>query len=327
MASPRLTFWCELEAQPLTALLQEPQVLQNLQALGAGVSLALLDLSEERAAVVKRLTAAGVPVTAWLLAPYEEGYFFNLGNPSQAAAFYRRFQAWTARHSLQWAGVGLDCEPDVRELREVVRQPLPVLRAWLTHAVDSGRLRRGLALYRDLLAQMRADGYRVESYQFGVIVDERRAGSTLLQRTLGLLDLPVDREVLMLYSSFLRGPGTLWSYGVEAGAIGVGSTGGGLDAALMPILGWDELARDLRLAHCWTDDIYIYSLEGCVQQDLLARLPDFDWNAPVAAPYAQAGQINALRAGLRGALWASAHPAVLLVLPALLALWRLARRR
>ncbi len=48
---------------------------------------------------------------------------------------------------------------------------------------------------------------------------------------------PVDTEVWMLYSSNLRGRsnrphfglGVLWSYGSQAQAIGVGSTGGGID--------------------------------------------------------------------------------------------------
>jgi hypothetical protein len=52
------------------------------------------------------------------------------------------------------------------------------------------------------------------------IADERRAGSTLLQRVLGLVDLSTDREVWMNYTSFMHGigPGLLWSYGSEAAA-------------------------------------------------------------------------------------------------------------
>lgn len=35
--------------------------------------------------------------------------------------------------------------------------------------------------YEALVARIHADGYRVENYQFPLIADERRAGSTLLQ--------------------------------------------------------------------------------------------------------------------------------------------------
>ncbi len=40
---PHLTFFCELEAQALQSLFADPQLIPNLQALDAGVSLALLD--------------------------------------------------------------------------------------------------------------------------------------------------------------------------------------------------------------------------------------------------------------------------------------------
>ena len=112
-----------------------------------------------------------------------------------------------------------------------------------------------------------ADGWRVENYQFPLIADERRAGSALLQR-LALVDVATDREVWMLYSSFLRalGPGLIWAYGPEAPAIAVGTTGGGRDipgSPQMPTLSWEELAGDLRLARHFCDQILIHSLEGC----------------------------------------------------------------
>jgi 2-oxoacid dehydrogenases acyltransferase (catalytic domain) len=81
---------------------------------------------------------------------------------------------------------------------------------------------------------------------------ERQTGSTLLQR-LALVDVATDREVWMLYSSFLRalGPGLIWAYGPEAQAIAVGTTGGGPNipgSPQMPTLNWEQLAGDLRLA-------------------------------------------------------------------------------
>jgi hypothetical protein len=70
-----------------------------------------------------------------------------------------------------------------------------------------------------LVAQIHADGLPVETYQFSSIVDERIAGSTLLQRLFGVVSAQSDREVLMLYSSFMRrlGPANLWLYGPDAG--------------------------------------------------------------------------------------------------------------
>lgn len=323
---PHLTFFCELDPGALTALFERPDLVDDLRAMNAGISLGLIDLSPERADVVQRLNRAGIPVTAWLLLPREAGYWFNLDNAAAARARYENFRRWTADHGLSWARVGLDIETDIREVERQESAPWAALLSQLGRAIQGERLRQGLAQYRDLLAQIQADGYFVESYQTPPIVDERLAGSTLLQRLFGLVDLAVDREVLMLYTSLLGGrTGMLWSYAADSQAIAVGSTGGGVDT--LPKLGWDELARDLLLAHCWTDELYIFSLEGCVQRDYLARLRDFDWSQPVSVPFGQAGRIDQIRRLGRAGLWVAGHPAALLAIPALVGAWRLLRPR
>ena len=48
-------------------------------------------------------------------------------------------------------------------------------------------------------------------------------------------------------------------------------------------LSWEELARDLRLAAHWCDQILIHGLEGCDWQDYPGRLRSFDWT-DTAAP-------------------------------------------
>ncbi len=301
MDSPaRLTFFCELEAGPLEALFADPSVIEHLLALRASVSLGLIDLGPERASVVGRLNQSGVPVIAWQLLPKEHGYWFNQDNAPQAAARYEDFRGWTARHGLRWDGVGLDIEPDIHDLQRMLRSGWRLLPELLPRLARSERLSRARAGYGALLARIRADGHRVDSYQFPFIVDERRAGSTLLQRLTGVLDLPADREVLMLYTSFLRphGPGVLWSYGPHARSIGVGVTGGGVDVPeliAVPPLDWEEFTRDLRLARRWTDDLHIFSLEGCVRRGFLARLRDFDWESSVETPPASARLVNLLR--------------------------------
>jgi hypothetical protein len=311
MSPPRLTFFCELDAGALQARIADPAVTEHLRALGAGVSLGLVDLGTERAEVVRRLNEAGVPLTAWLLLPMDQGYWFHQDNAPQAADRYEAFRAWTATHGVRWEGVGLDIEPDIHELRRALESPWRALPALLPRLLRGERLRRAREAYGALVERIRADGYRVESYQFPFIVDERRAGSTLLQRLSGVLALPVDREVLMLYSSFAgrHGPGALWSYGPDAQAIAVGITGGGVelpDSLEVKTLGWEELTRDLRLARRWTDDIGIFSLEGCVRQGLLARLRDFDWEGPVEAPPEGARLVERVRRVAGGVLRASA---------------------
>ncbi len=325
---PELTFFCELETPALQSLFDDPALIETLQTMKASISLGLLDRSAGRAAVVRRLNEAGIPVTAWLLLPHSQGYWFNLGNVPQAIAAYDAFRAWTAEERLQWAAVGMDIEPDIREMAHLYHGGAgELVKTWLRRIFPAAYLRRAEMAYNLLADRIHRDGYRLESYQLPWIADERRAGSTLGRQITGLVQIPVDREVLMLYSS-LMGAGTIGGYGREAQGIGIGSTGGGVilgDGKPAPAMDWEMLERDLRLARQWTAALYIFSLEGCVEQGFLERLRNFDWDTPVEAPTRAIVKVKATRAVLQGVLWCSAHPWVLLA--ALLLGVRFLRRR
>ena len=310
MPQPRLTFACELDASRLGALVADAAVIEDLQALKARVAMMLSDLSSGRADAVRRLNEADVPVVAIPLLPYAEGYYFTADNAERAAARYQEWKEWTAEHQLCWAGVGLDIEPDVRVYEAIADHPWRLLPVLLRGLRDRERPRRAGDAYAALVARIRADGWTVENYQFPPLADERRAGSTLLQRLFGLVDVATDREVWMLYTSFMRsiGPGLLWSYAPEATVVAVGSTGGAPDipgSPQVPALNWQEFASDLQLAHHWCDDLYVHSLEGCVQQGFLGRLRSLQWGEATAPGSAKAAA--ALRRALRATLWLSAR--------------------
>ena len=321
-------FACELGRDGLTALFSDDSVTEALQALEAGVVLMLSDLDAERANVVRKLNSAGIPVVAVPLVSVEDGYYFTADNASRAAARYDEWKQWTSRYDLAWDWLGLDIEPDIRLYQAVADSPWRLLPILLRGLRDRSRPERARTAYAALVAQMRADGWTVENYQFPPMADERRMGSRLLQRLLGLVDVSTDREVWMLYSSFLGGlgPGLLWSYGQEASAIAVGSTGGAPDipgSPQVPTLNWDELARDLTLARHWSDQLLIHSLEGCVEQGFLPRLRSFTW--PAATPPSGVLYANGLRSALRAVLWMSTHGRALGL--AFFSAWILAKRR
>jgi hypothetical protein len=327
-APPRLSFACELDHARLAELFADPGVTADLLALGARVALMCPDFSDQRADVVRQLNAAGVPVVGIPLLPLAAGYYFTTDNAGRAAASYQRFRAWTRQQGLVWDGVGLDIEPDARIFLQIMNNPWGLVPMLVPRLLNRARPGRSKAAYQDLVAQIRADGWRVENYQFPLIADERQAGSTLLQR-LALVDVATDREVWMLYSSFLRalGPGLIWAYGPEARVIAVGTTGGGPDipgSPQMPALTWNELAGDLRLARHFCDQILIHSLEGCVWLGFLSRLRSFEW-ADVEEPPEGARAAAILRKTLRATLWASAHPWPVLAIAAT-ATWLIRRR-
>lgn len=283
MPRPALFFFNEQDAHQLAATFA-PTVVTQLGLLRAGVSMGLRDLSPERVDVVRRLNAARVPVTAWLLLPRDEGYFATHTNAAQVEAAYGRLVDWSREHELRFAGVGLDFEPDLRDLDVLMARPVRTFARWLVSRRHAPHLEAALTDYRRLIARMRADGFLVETYQFPMLLDDRRQRSRLWQGVLGALELEADREVLMLYTSLMgfAGPALLASYAAHARAVAVGSTGGGIDP--FPKLTWAELERDLVVAARHATELFIFSLEGCVEQQFLARLVTVEWDRAVVEP-------------------------------------------
>ena len=318
MKPVKLTFFCELGGKELDALFSDPSVIPDLQQLDARVALGILDLGRERARVVRRLNESGIPVIAWQLLPKEQGYWYHVGNAQDAIRRYEEFSAWTARHGLQWVGMGVDIEPDIGEFQQLMTHKMGLLRSLFRRGIDRKRVFVARAAYCSLVMQMENDGYWVESYEFPFVEDELKVGSTLLRCLMGITDIPVKQRVLMLYTSFFRPHGVafLCCYAREADAVAIGITGGGIDlegVPRQPPLNWDELSRDLRLAGRWCDKVHVFSLEGCVHQGFLARLRHFDWEQTAVDPQPLSVLVGLFRKLLQTALWFSAHPLVSLV--------------
>ena len=311
----QLTFFCELGGPSLKKLFESRFVYDDLKTLGASISLGILDFSAERVEIVRKLNRLGIPVKAWLLLPKDEGYWFNMENHAKALQRYADFKTWSDEKGLVWSGIGLDIEPDINQMKDALSKPSSVLKKALRRYLSKDVLKQARLAYRKLAVEIKDDGYFLEAYHFPFILDDRNAGSTVAQRLGGLVDVPVDCEVMMLYSSLYQPLGNkiLWSYAAEAQAIGIGITGGGvvMDGLKAPkTLTWDEFATDLRLGWQTGKPVYVFSLEGCVEQDFLPRLVTFDPSVAVSVP--RTGLVRNARKGLGGILWLLERPFVLL---------------
>lgn len=291
LGRPQIIFFCELEGPPLLELLAQPGVLSFLANGEYGIAVALHNLSLETAQAVALLNQYHIPVIAWLLLPAEEGFWFNLQNYPQAIERYRAVRQWALTHSLHFQAIGIDIEPPLGEVIASRRRGIRDIarRIWLAH--ENVLYESARAAYLDLIAEIHHDGYEVHTYQLPIIVDDRRAATTTIQRALDIIDLPADVEVLLCFSSIPLeqlgndlGGALIDSYGPSADAIAVGCIVGSAvrssSAEDLPPLTWDALERDLLLAAQYTDTIYLFSLEGCVERGLLSRLAQIDWVAP-----------------------------------------------
>ncbi len=318
---PQLTFFTELAPNELVTLLNQDGLIPTLQKLNASLAVGLLDLSAERAAAIRQVNQAGIPVTAWLLLPKEEGYWFNLHNFPQAAAFYKAFKSWAKEEKLHFQWVGLDIEPDINEIYTLINPSLHLAGKALRRLLKPSNYREKQQAYGRLADQIREDGWQVEAYHTPLISDALKSHSTVIQRVFGLVDFPVDRKVFMLYTSFVRGlgPAFLQVYAADTDSVGIGNTGGGVENPdEPPYLSWEEFSRDLLLAHAAGKTMHIFSLEGCVRQGFLTRLLSFDWNQPVLAPAAT--HLHLARVLLQALLWLFQRPWAALLAAGLLLL-------
>ncbi len=283
---PRLTFFVELAREPLAALLGRPEVIPFLAEQGCSVSMGLLDLSAERAAWVRRLEASGVPVTAWLLLEVADGYWLNADNAELAARRWRETLAWAEREGLHLARVGLDVEFPRSESKGVLDDRRAAVIDMFRRRRSRARVVQAERDYAALVDEIHATGRSVEAYHFPYLLDERAAGTTLLRRSLGLVDVAVDAEVYMLYATYLGRAGAR-AYFADAPCIALGVTGGGVNAhepaARSRHLRWEDLEPELRAAAEHSRDVYVFSLEGCVEKGWLGRIAALDWNEPATA--------------------------------------------
>lgn len=293
-ARPSLIFFCELDSHGLHTLLLQQNLLHELEQQHYGIALATFDFGLEQALIVHKLNQHDIPVIAWLLLPPSEGFWFNVQNYPQAIERYRTFRMWALEHQLRFAAVGLDIEPPASEAAHIQAWGVRNLirRFWL--ARENVLYPAAHAAFTDLIAEIHHDGYEVHTYQLPLLADDRRIGTTLIQRALDIVDLPADVEVLMCYSSLPverigndLGGALIASYGSAADAIGIGSAGGTYSDGTgqgLPPLSWEALERDLLLAARYTDTIYLFSLEGCAERGLLPHIAALNWDSEPVVP-------------------------------------------
>ena len=316
-ARPKLTFFVELETPPLEELFAQPEVLPFLAAQGCAISMGLLDLSDRRAEVVRKLESSGIPVTGWLLLDLEDGYWLNADNADRARQRWRETAAWAKHEALPLQRIGLDVEFPRSESEGAIRDRRRAFFSMLRHRRSRQQVLDAERAYGELAREIRQSGRTVEVYQFPHLLDERAAGSTLLRRALGIVDVSSDAEVYMLYSSYLGRAGTR-VYFPDAQCIALGVTGGGVNArnpdARRRFLSWERLEEELRDASAHTRDVYVFSLEGCVEQSMLTRIEEIDWSQP--APPLPPEEERRARRGRRITQWLfRAEPLIDLLIP------------
>jgi hypothetical protein len=327
LGPPHIVFACDGSTSDIESLFSQPDVIPDLKAIDAGVALALPDLNAERARLVQQLNTAGIPVTAWLALPSEQGYYINADNAPLAAAHFAAFQSWTSTYNLRWAAVGLDIEPGIQQFASLQKSKWRLFFTLIARYLETDRIRQARLSYSSLIQQIQAAGYPVETYQFPFIADERKVNSTLLERLAGIVDVRGNREALMIYTSFNQrlNSALIWVYGPDAQAIAIGVTTGPESPPRFSPLHWEQFSRDLIVASHFTREIGVYNLQGSVQQGFLPRLKTFNWNQSVDISAESIRNASRFRARIQRVLWLGSHVLYFAAAILIALIWILAR--
>ena len=328
---PHLGFaCCDRTIEEASTLFADPTVISALQNLHAEVAIAILDFSQQRADIVRRLNQQGIPVVAWIMLSKEQGYYLNADNAPEAAARISDFEQWTSAQGLHWSAVGLDIEPNFSQLAELRNHRWRLTTTLLGRILDGSRILRAQKAYTALIGQIQSHGYPIQIYEMPYIPAERSVHSSLPDQLLGTLNVHGDEDYLMLYTSYARaiGAGMIWSLGPHAQGIGIGVTEGNTAAGSgSGPLDWTEFSRDLIVASHFTTRIGVYDLEGCVRQGFLPRLTTMDWSQSVVIPTASVRRAERLGFVVRFVLWLVSNSLWLFAFALLLIAWIMWRRR
>jgi len=221
--------------------------------------------------------------------PKSDGYWFTMDNVENCSNCYEQTKQWIQTNNLNVKTIGFDLEIDYRNLQELNNASWSELfTSILTRTPE--RLAFAEKTLISLANQVKSDGFFLETYLLAFLYDERKEGSSFLRQLLGLVDVPnVNREVPMLYSTGgMYGRGIMSSYGNESNEIGIGITGGAGSQGGNVYTNFSQFQRDL--LYTWNNltqrnpntVIEVYSFEGCVDNNYLEPLLDFDWNQSVS---------------------------------------------
>ncbi len=227
--------------------------------------------------IVRTANRLGVPVWAWVLIPYSDGYWAWEGAAGEQFAAVRSLVHWAKAKHVRLRGLALDPEPRLRTPFETTAaimgggsnaifaalfkqslDPLGQCRAWRGYA----RIVRWSERHRTevVAAPMSA---ALDDLGDGRLALQDAAGFVLPDAPWGALYFQAYRSVFAYYSGHDPGPGVVASYlrsarrqFGDAGQVSLGSSGRG------PYRRFASLLHDVRLAATLgAREVPIYSLE------------------------------------------------------------------
>jgi hypothetical protein len=227
--------------------------------------------------IIRKANRLGVPVWAWVLIPYSDGYWAWEGAAAEQFAATRSLVSWARRKHLRLRGVALDPEPRVRTPFGTAASIVgggseATLWALFQQSIDPIRQCSAWHGYAGIVRWAKRHNVKIAAAPAPAALDDLKDHRLALQDATGFIlpNAPWDelyfqayRSVFAYHSGRDPGPGIVSSYlrsarhaFGRAGQISLGSAGRG------PYRHFSKLLNDVRLAATLrAREVPIYSLE------------------------------------------------------------------
>jgi hypothetical protein len=228
-------------------------------------------------ALIRHAQRLGIPLWAWIVVPYADGYWSYEGNASTTKAALRSLRRWAAREGIRLRGAAIDSEPSIEETNRLFAafgSDPSQLSSYLDDTVDPLRQCAGVRAYAGILEWARERNLRLVAAAYPPVLDDLADGNLALQDVLDVVTLPPGgwgAVYFMAYRSLYEqlfggdpGSGLISSYFRSARArLGAGGQVTLGIAGMEPYGSVESLVHDVRLlATLGARTVPIYSLEG-----------------------------------------------------------------
>jgi hypothetical protein len=227
--------------------------------------------------IVRKANRLGVPIWAWVLIPYSDGYWAWEGAAAEQFAATRSLVRWARKKHVQLRGVALDPEPRVRTPFETAASIVgsgndATLSTLFQQSIDPAGQCTAWRGYAHIVHWAKRHGVKIAAAPAPAALDDLKDGRLALQDATNFIlpSAPWDELYFQAYRSVFAyhagrdpGPGIVSSYLRSArhefgsvGQISLGSAGRG------PYRRFSKLLNDVRLAATLgAREVPIYSLE------------------------------------------------------------------
>jgi hypothetical protein len=227
--------------------------------------------------LIRHAQRLGIPLWAWVVVPYADGYWSYEGNAATTRAALRSLRRWAAREGIRFRGAAIDSEPSLEETNRLYAafgSDPSQLSGYLDDTVDPLRQCAGVRAYAGILEWALERNLRVVAAAYPPVLDDLADGNLALQDALDVVTLPPRGWGAVYFMAYRSLYGQL--FGAEPGSGLISSyfrsaqerlgAGGQVTLGIAgsdPYGSVESLAHDVRLlATLGARTVPIYSLEG-----------------------------------------------------------------